>query len=202
MKKILIVIALLSSTFAQAQEYKPFKVNLSIGYANPTGSGLKGGLLMGIEPKYSVSQRIELGVRLEAALMVRGVELDNNYRTASGVVSGLSSALLTGNYLFGPYGDSNFRPFVGVGLGIFSVSSGGNVAFDQGQVKGELNVSDYNTIGGLIRAGLKVGHFVVSVDYNAVPNHTYRLANTNLDFTTKSAYTGFRVGFDLGGGRR
>ena len=200
MKKILVIIALLATTFAQAQEYKPFKVNVSVGFANPTGSGLKGGLLMGIEPKYNVSPRLELGLRLEVALMVRGVELDNNIRTATGITSGLSSALLTGNYLFGPFGDSNFRPFVGAGLGVVSVSSGGTVAFDQNQVKGELAITDYNTIGGLIRAGIKVGHFVVSIDYNAVPTHVYKLSN--IDFTTKSSYTGFRVGFDLGGGRR
>ena len=202
MKKILVIIALLATTFAQAQDYKPFKVNVSVGFANPTGNGLKGGFLMGIEPKYNVSPRLELGLRLEAALMVRGVEIDNNNRTASGITSGLGSALLTGNYLFGPFGDSNFRPFVGAGFGIFSVSSGGTVAFDQGQVKGELAITDYSTIGGLIRAGIKVGHFVASVDYNAVPAHTYRLVNTTLDFTSKSSYTGFRVGFDLGGGRR
>lgn len=200
MKKVLVVIAVLATTFVQAQEYKPFKVNVSVGYANPAGSGLKGGVLFGIEPKYSVTPRLDLGVRLESALMVRGVEFDNNHRTTSGVVSGLSSALLTGNYMFGPFGDSNFRPFVGAGLGLFYVAAGGTVSFDQGQTKGELNVADYNTIGGLLRAGIKVGHFVVSIDHNAIPTHVYKLSGA--EFTSKSSYTGFRVGFDLGGGRR
>ncbi|GAB3952960.1 hypothetical protein GCM10028805_35820 [Spirosoma harenae] len=200
MQKLLVVVALLLTTLAQAQDYKPFKVNVSVGYAQPAGSGLSGGFLFGIEPKYSVSPRLDLGVRLETALMVRGVSFDNN--KATGVASGFTSALLTANYLFGPFGDSNFRPFLGAGLGIFSVSSGGTVSFDQGQTTGQLYIADYSTIGGLARAGIKVGHFVFSIDYNAVPAHTYRLANTTIDFATKSSYTGFRLGFDLGGGRR
>jgi outer membrane protein X len=200
MKKIIAIIALLASTFAQAQEYKPFKVNVSVGYASPTGSARKGGFLFGIEPKYSVTSHLDLGLRLESAQMIRGVEPDNTYRTTSGLSSNFNSAILTGNYLFGPFGDSNFRPFVGAGVGLFYVSSGGSVSFEQSSTKGELFMADYNAIGGLFRVGIKVGHFVASIDYNAAPTHIYQLGS--IEFTAKSSYTGFRVGFDLGGGRK
>ncbi|GAB3718794.1 hypothetical protein GCM10027592_62020 [Spirosoma flavus] len=202
MKKLVVLIAMLVTGLAQAQEYKPFKINLSVGYANPAGLGVKGGVLIGIEPKYNISPRIELGLRLESALMIRGVEWDKNNQASDGVVSGVGSTLLTGNYLFGPFGDSRFRPFVGIGAGVFHIASGGKVAIFENQTNVELPLTQYTTIGGMVRAGLKVGHFVVSIEHNAVPSHTYTLPNVPTVYTTKSGYTGFRLGFDLGGGRK
>ncbi|GAB3700240.1 hypothetical protein GCM10027592_27030 [Spirosoma flavus] len=202
MRKLLILITLLIAATVQAQDYKPFKVNVSVGYANPSGLGVKAGVLFGIEPKYNIQPRIEVGLRLESALMIRGVEWDVNNHASTGVTSGLGSAVLTGNYLFGPFGDSNFRPFVGVGLGIFHIASGGSVPIYQNQTNADLPLTEYSTIGGLVRAGIKVGHFVVGIDFNAIPDHVYKLTNSPVEYTTKSSYTGFRLGFDLGGGRR
>lgn len=201
MKKILVVVSLFVSTFTQAQEYKPFKVNVSVGYAAPAGLGIKGGVLFGIEPKYNIHPRIEIGLRLETALLVRGVDTDYN-RTTTGVTSGFGSALVTGNYMFGPFGDSRFRPFVGLGVGAFHVASGGTVPIYKDQTKAELPLTEYTTIGGLVRAGIKVGHFVLSIEQNAIPSHTYKLTNVTTDYTTKSSYIGFRFGFDFGGGRK
>lgn len=199
MKKSLLVVFVLSTMFAQAQDFKSFKVNLSAGYAQATGKGISGGALFSIEPKISLSSQVDLGLRLEEALLIRGVNWDGNGSTSTGTVAGFGSALLTATHLFGT---TNTRPFLGVGLGLYSIASSGTVLINNGQVKSELPLTSYTTIGGMIRAGVKLGHFVAAAEYNAIPTHTYKLPTVTTDFTTKSSYFGFKIGFDLGGGRR
>src|SRR5687768_14137306 len=60
------------STFAQSKsDLKPFKVDLSLGYAIPGGSGAKGGVLFAVEPKYAVMSNLAVGLRMEAAVVAR-----------------------------------------------------------------------------------------------------------------------------------
>ncbi|MBC7569036.1 MAG: hypothetical protein H7319_04785, partial [Spirosoma sp.] len=85
---------MLVAVSASAQEFKPFKVNVSLGFAKPLGVGASGGVLFGIEPKYGLNDNIDLGVRLESALVARGVTVMGE--SATGDVAGISSAVLTG----------------------------------------------------------------------------------------------------------
>ena len=53
MKKCFILLTTLLIGFtAQAQEFKPFKVNISLGAALPSGGG---GVLFALEPKYGIN---------------------------------------------------------------------------------------------------------------------------------------------------
>src|SRR5439155_459944 len=67
MKKILIILLFaLSTKCAVAQIYdrvfKPFKMDVSAGYAIPQASGAKGGVLFAIEPKYSfIGDQVSFG---------------------------------------------------------------------------------------------------------------------------------------------
>ena len=73
MKKILIVgISLLSISMVNAQS--PFKVDVAIGGAIPSGTGSKGGFLFAVEPKYAVMDKLDVGLRIEAALTARGFQ--------------------------------------------------------------------------------------------------------------------------------
>src|SRR5687767_15845445 len=74
MRKLTFVLAFFASCFfANAQEtsFKPFKVDLAFGYAIPSGSGSKGGVLFAVEPKYALNDNITLGLRMEAAVTAR-----------------------------------------------------------------------------------------------------------------------------------
>ena len=76
MKKIFLILALGTtvslSAFAQSEsELKPFKVDVSLGYAMPGGSGSKGGVLFAVEPKYAVINNLSVGLRMEAAVIAR-----------------------------------------------------------------------------------------------------------------------------------
>ncbi|GAB4013966.1 hypothetical protein GCM10028808_34900 [Spirosoma migulaei] len=180
---------------ATAQEFKPFKVNMSLGYAKPLSSGVSGGVLFAIEPKYGISDNLDLGLRLEWAVVARAIVSNGN--SVSGDIGAFGSYLITGNYLFGT---GNTRPFLGAGLGLYSIASGGTVKVVDGQSTQQVSLVADTKFGGMIRAGLKTGHFVIGVEYNAVPTTSNKLSSTTID--SKNAYLGIKLGFDIGGGRQ
>lgn len=196
MKNYLAGLFMLAALSATAQEYKPFKVNLSVGFAKPLNAGVSGGALFAVEPKYGITDKFDLGLRLEVATVARGIQDNGNTYTSD--VGAFSSALLTGNYLFGT---SNVRPFLGAGIGFFTIGAAGTVVTDKnGQNSQNVNFVNDTKFGGMIRGGIKAGHFVAAVEYNAAPTTSATLGTTKV--TSENAYLGIKVGFDIGGGRR
>ncbi|GAB2589356.1 hypothetical protein [Spirosoma areae] len=195
MKRIFLLFFAFAAFTATAQDYKPFKVNLSIGYAKALGEGLSGGALISLEPKYGVSDNLDVGLRLESAFIARGVVVNGN--TATGDVAAFGSYLLTGTYLFG---ESGVRPFLGLGAGLYSIASGGTITVVDGQSPQDVTFVGETKFGAMLRAGIKAGHFVAGVEYNAVPTTSNKLRNTTID--SKNAYLGIKIGFDIGGGRK
>ncbi len=203
MKKCFFLLASIAMGFAaQAQEFKPFKVNVSIGAAIPSGGG---GVLFAVEPKYGISDQIDIGLRLEGAGMARNVVVNGN--STSGDAKFASSYLLTGNYMLSTAG---FRPFIGIGAGLFGVGSTGVVVNGTGPNAQTYNgtISAGSVFGGMARAGFKTGHFVLGVEYNLVPNTSSivyddkAVNKLGTSVESKNSYVGVKLGFDIGGGRR
>jgi len=101
MKKLTFALALCAASFfSNAQEattvFKPFKVDIATGYAIPSGSGAKGGVVFALEPKYAINDNITLGVRFEAAVTARGA-VDKNGDSFTGDVKASGSYLATGD---------------------------------------------------------------------------------------------------------
>jgi outer membrane protein W len=177
---------------SQAQEeslriFKPFKVDVSVGFALPLGGGsasTKAGALLALEPKYAVADKFALGLRLELAAMARAY-VDINGNTASGDGSANGSIALTGDYYFT---NNMFRPFIGAGVGNYTIAyanvTSGNGPNDLG--------SDHR-FGFLVRTGFELRHFRVGVEYNIV-------GSTNI--SPNNNYIGFKIGGFFGGGRR
>ncbi|MEZ0486988.1 hypothetical protein [Fibrella aquatica] len=190
--------ALLLGFSAQAQEFKAFKVNLSLGVAIPSGGG---GVLFSLEPKYGINDQIDLGLRIEGAAMARNVVANGN--TTSGDVQLAGSYILTGNYMLST---NNFRPFVGVGAGLYSVASTG--FSESGGQSSNGSIAAGNVFGGMARVGFKAGHFLLGLEYNLVPNTNsivFDSDGTNQIGTSvqsKNSYVGVKLGFDIGGGRK
>src|SRR5687768_5651705 len=90
----------LASSATIAQDFKPFKVGIGLGYAAPsTGEGAGGGALIYIEPAYRASDLILIGLRLESAIIARGIKgvgKDN----VSGDASSNASYTLNVQYYF------------------------------------------------------------------------------------------------------
>ena len=187
---------------AQAQTtFKPFKVNVSIGAAIPSGGG---GVLFAIEPKYGINDQIDIGLRLESAVMARDVVVNGN--TSSGNAQGAFSYILTGNYILS---DEGFRPFVGIGAGIYGIAGTAFTATSgTGGTSTNGNINAATVFGGMGRVGFKTGHFVLGVEYNFIPNSNSVVYDSNAttkigtSVQSKNSYAGIKIGFDIGGGRR
>ncbi len=174
---------------AVAQEYNPFRVGIGIGYANPSGEGAKGGFLGYLEPGYRVSDQILANLRIEGAVVARGfAESDLGSNDVDIDVAAIASYTLNGQYYFS---NNNFRPFVGVGLGLFSMAAQEVSVASQGQnVSGKIEAG--SKFGFYPRLGFDAGHFTMSLDYNIIPESD----------GIKNNYLGIRFGGFFGGGRK
>src|SRR5436305_1299925 len=121
MKKLSIIFLFALTTkslFAQKiwdREFKPFKIDVSAGYAMPQASGAKGGLLFAFEPKYAfLGDPLSFGLRLEAAVLT---PVEDSTDISSQQSQANVSALLTGDYYFS---NNDFRPLIGGGFGLYS----------------------------------------------------------------------------------
>lgn len=201
MKKISTVLVLLAITAvaAVAQEYKAVRVGLGTGYASPSGKGAKGGVLLYLEPGYRVTDQLLVNLRMEIAVMARGVEgsdLGGDFD-----VSGAGSYTLNGQYYFN---NNNFRPFAGLGFGIYSVAAA------SAKVDGEEFTigSDASKFGFYPRVGFDAGHFQLSIDYNIISaikdNYTFEFDGDieTAEYKQKTSYLGIRIGAFIGGGRK
>src|SRR5215207_7524845 len=201
MKNVLAIFILSSivslSAKSQESDLKPFKVDVSLGYAIPGGSGAKGGVLFAVEPKYAIMSIVSLGLRMEGAVVARFSGYDENGDAMNASVKASGSYLLTGDYYFTD--NYSFRPFAGGGAGIFSMATA-EVNSNSGEVSGGTK------FGGMIRAGFELSHFRLGLEYNIIPKTTFTGYDENGEITTgltsKNGYIGIKLGVCIGGGPR
>jgi hypothetical protein len=193
MKKFTYALALsvLAVSIAHAQEYKKFKVGFGLGYASAGGYGSSGGAIVTFEPAYRVQDNISVGLRLESALITRGYS--QNFSGASINVAAIGSYTVNGQYYFS---NNAFRPFAGLGLGIFSMA---DVKADVTGTSSSVDAAAAESKFGFYpRVGFDYHHFSMSADYNII-SPTKDLAG-NGEF--KNSYFGIRIGFFVGGGKK
>ncbi len=195
MKKITFgILFLFTAAVASAQTFKPFKVDLSTGYAIPSGKGAKGGILFVVEPKYAVIDNLSVGLRLEGAVMARGFSTVQD-EDAEVDVKASASYLATADYYFT---ENTVRPFAGVGAGLFSLASASANSTGSG------SVGTGSKFGGMLRAGTEIGHFRIGLEYNLVPTTNVTMVDTQGNETqgkAKNSYIGIKIGAVIGGGR-
>ena len=143
MKKlsIFLFVFFMISTSINCQQYNKFKLGLGTGYAGGEGTGMNeagGGALFTIEPAYRLSDDLAIGLRLETAVFGED---------SSGFIhfpEVISSITINGQYYFS---SKQFRPFVGIGLGIYFPD-------------------ELSTFGFYPRLGFDFGHFTFALEYN------------------------------------
>jgi hypothetical protein len=190
MKKISTVLFLIlfAAVAVNAQEFKKFRVGVGAGYAMPGGEGSGGGVLFTVEPGYRVNDQILANFRWESAAVIRGTVNDTG---ADLDVAGIGSYTFNGQYFFST---ENFRPYVGVGFGMFSLAAVSASATTGGG--SAVAAASESKFGFYPRIGFDAGHFTLNIDYNFIPNTT---AGTE-EF--KNSYIGIRLGGYFGGGRK
>jgi outer membrane protein X len=193
----MLVMAFSAKIFAQKKsEFKPFKVDVSAGYAIPIGgTGAKGGALFAVEPKYAVMPQLSVGIRIvELAVTIAGIDFKNGTSNSTASAKAAASFLVTGDYYFN---NNNFRPFAGAGAGIF-IAAGATASSTN------TNVAEGAQFGGMVRGGFEYKHFRFGVEYNAAgkseaPAST---ATANDGYFVRNSYVGIKLGICIGGGRR
>jgi hypothetical protein len=197
MKKIstVIVLVLLAAVAVKAQDFKKFRVGVGAGYAMPGGEGSGGGLVFDIEPGYRINDKILANLRYEAAAIIRGTA---DATSASFDIAGIGSYTLNGQYYLM---DGNFRPYVGLGFGMYKIAA---ASVDANSGGGGVSESAGSKFGFYPRIGFDAGHFTINLDYNIVGNTeaviTSGTTTTNTEF--KNSYIGIRLGGYFGGGRK
>lgn len=206
MKKLLLAsFFMVGLMAAYAQDYKPVKVGVGLGYASPQGSGSKGGVLFYLDPAYRVSDQLAVGLRMEAALVARGYSISgtSNSANVSGKIAAVGSYSLNAQYYFS---NEAFRPFAGLGVGLFTLAA---ETVDVSSGVGGSNVSGSisaaaSKFGFYPRVGFDLGHFTMQLEYNIIPSTKTDVtvgANTETS-TTKNGYLGVKAGFFFGGGKK
>jgi outer membrane protein W len=197
MKKITTVVAIIlfAAVAVNAQEFKKFRVGIGAGYAKPGGEGSGGGVMWALEPGYRVTDQILANLRIEGAAVIRGTA---DATSASLEVAGIRSYTLNGQYFFST---NDFRPFVGVGVGMFSLAAAKIEATSSGSA-GEAAAAE-TKFGFYPRLGFDFKHFNITIDYNFIPPTEATVTNgtTTVDTEFKNSYIGFRIGGYFGGGR-
>ncbi len=194
MKKIsLSALFLLAVLFSHAQEEGKFRVGLNLGAAIPSGGV---GFMIDLEPKYNLNERMNVGIRLGSAAVIKSVELTDGDDFESASVSATATYFGTFDYYFPT--SSSFTPYVGGGLGLIrnaavSVNDGDDV---------DSSALDASTgFGGVVRGGFEAGKFRFTLEYDLIPETTLENANGDEVGTIKNGFFGVAVGFFVGGGR-
>jgi hypothetical protein len=194
MKKIILVV-LLAFVFTNgySQEEGKFRVGLDLGFV-PTGGG--GGGMLSIEPKYNITDNMNVGLRLGGAGVARDVQTNT---TTSAEVSANGSLVGTYDYYFHKSGsESSLAPYIGAGVGYYSLA---NVKVDDTSTSDEISPAVTGLVGGLIRGGIEWAGFRMGLEYNFIPDSDMEDLDGNFYGTAKNAYLGIHIGFFVGGGK-
>lgn len=209
MKKYLLIVSFISAAIftANAQEFKPVKIGLGLGYASPGGDGAKGGVLVYFEPAYRVSDALAVGLRIESAVMAQGVSVSGSGSTSvssEAKVSGNASYTVNGQYYFS---NNTFRPFAGIGFGMYSLASA-SLSVSGGSSTTSAS-ADASKFGFYPRVGFDLGHFTMQIEYNIIPSTSSEITVSSgtsgtsvINTEAKNSYLGIKAGFFISGGRK
>lgn len=179
----------------QAQEEGNFRFDIRLGFAAAPG-GDSGGLLFYLEPKWTLNDRMNVGIRVGGAAIVKELEEDEfgGFEDPELGVSG--SYIGTFDYYFHKSG-SSFAPFIGAGLGYHALAN-----VDTDTPNGDnVELQTDGKFGGLVRAGFDWYKFRLGFEYNIIPTSDLRDLSNNVVGTAKNSYYGVSLGFYFGGGK-
>jgi len=198
MKKSVLILLLLTcyAMQLQAQEANKFRFDIRLGYAIPSGGG--GGVLFNLEPKWTITDNMNVGLRLGAAAYASSLEFNDTTGQGSETEIGANGSYLgTFDYYF-HNGSSSFAPFVGGGVGYYQVA---NVEDDGSDFEDNSEIGTDGKFGGMFRAGFDWGKFRLAAEYNFIGKSDLRNTNNDIIGIAKNGYLGISLGAYFGGGK-
>jgi len=195
MKKIILSIFIVVFALSlNAQQQGKIRVGLDGGIGMPNaGLGFNGDL----DIRYNIMDNLNLGVKFGLTALAKDIVGSGSNYTAT--ASAMTSSLITGDYYFNKPA-SSFAPFLGGGLGSFSIGNMLITSEDQSTtVPAGLLIE--HKIGGLLRGGFESGHFRMALEYYLVPSSSVVDLNNVYVKTTGNSFLNLSIGFYMGGGK-
>ena len=156
-----------------------------------------------MEPAYRVTDRISVGLRLQGGAFLRSITLDEDQVTD---FSRCLSYTLNAKYYLAT--SSSFRPYVGMGLGIYSFAKGSIDGVDNDETY-NLTPSAATTWGVYPRVGFDWRRFNFNIDINLLGQtedsfmvKVYDPHEVTRTTVSKSSHLAATIGFYVFGGGR
>lgn len=189
------VAALGSAARAEAPNFQPVRVDLTLVIARGSGDIGSWGGGVAVEPKVNLTDQLALGLRLEATGMVSesiaptalgGIDLSMSARAVTAFLAKADYYLTT----------SDVRPFVGLAAGYYSIGSSSS---GTSGVKAE----SFSGFGVFPQFGVNFGGFRMAVGYHAIlgGDQTLVVAGVPTGVALSKNYVAFDIGGTFGGGR-
>ena len=190
MKKIIIVCMLftVTATGAFAQVQGKIRGGLNLGFCIPKG-GI--GVALDAQLGYNLKDNMNIGIKYGLAAMAK---IDPSGE--SGSVSANNNILGTFSYYFNS-GEGSFVPFVGGGIGIYTL---GSIT-----VGSEYSIELGPRPGILLTTGFEASKFRLGLEYNIVPSSAVKFNGSGTptieNNSVKNSYLAITAGFYIGGGK-
>lgn len=201
----LTLLAAASAARAQAANYSPIRVDLTVFGAYAPGDANAWGGGAALEPKYNLTDNIAVGLRLEAAAFVTQKVSVGSGSASTSVQQGaraVSAIAAKGDYYLTT---SSVRPFLGLGLGYYRVGAGSQSVSGTAVVQ---TAGAYTGFGVAPQLGVNFGGFRLAAMYHVLTGGDLVVATQTVGATapvkTKIGknYFAFELGGTFGGSRR
>jgi hypothetical protein len=165
---LLVVVASSADALADAEHYKNVRVDAGITGSTVSVSDRAGTGMMA-EIKGMAHDNIAIGGRVEFAVMFGG---DVGQDEAPLDVSFVAAGILKAEYL---YGTAMVRPFVGFGVGAYTI---GSQTIDAGPNRDGISSRTGRHIGFAPQIGIDIGRVRIAATYNAILDAYLELSQT------------------------
>lgn len=189
-----LMIVIMVSVLGFGQEAEKFRVDLRVGYTTGEAGD---GILLNLEPKWSIDEKINVGFRIAGAGLVTIGNEDDLTVAGSDRIAGIGSYTGTLDYYVYHKSGSPFATFVGGGLGYYGVFNYTEDLDDEAVD----NLETKGGFGGFARVGFDYFKFRVALEYNLAPKGTLRGPGNIALGEINNSYLGVSLGFYFGGGK-
>ncbi len=157
----LAVLAAATPALATSESYQPIRVDVSFNLVYGDADVREYGVGGAVEPKFNLTDRLAIGVRLEgAALIPESVSMDGD--SVSMGARALSAYLAKAEYYLTT---SDVRPFVGIAAGLYDIGGGGQTVGSAGIVQ---QAEAFRGFGFAPQVGINFGAFRLAGTYNII----------------------------------
>jgi outer membrane protein X len=206
----LTILAAAPAARAEAQNYSPVRVDLTVFAAYAPGDATAWGGGVALEPKYNFTDQLSAGLRLEAsAFVVQDVKVGSgtgstNVQQGARAVTAIAAK---GDYYLTT---SSVRPFVGLGLGYYRIGAGSQSVSTSGTGTASVvqTAGSYRGFGVAPQLGLNLGGFRLAATYHLLTGGDIVVATQSVGAPAPTQtkigknYFAFEIGGTFGGGRR